>query len=473
METIAAELPANEDAATADALPPDIYERLVRESFLRTAIIAPLSGAFAMLFGGLSWARTDNPWLLAWTVVALVIAASRLVLVRAFRLRPEAQPIEAWARQITTTSWLAALNTSLLALTFVFVADPMVHTLAGLVMFTCVPSAALPRARVPPNGGAWQFRLVLGALAAGLASIGNGSYLVIAGMVLLIAIMLPVFMRRYYVERVGALVADREKATLLIEVAAQKAEAEAASRAKSMFLASMSHELRTPLNAIIGFSDLIRMEAFGPLDNARYRTYVEDIATSGRHLLALINDVLDMSKIEVGRMVLVEEETDLAMLARGSCDSLRLQAAAAQVALVCEAQACPMIGDPQRIRQVLLNLLSNAIKYTRPDGRVVVTAAVDAAGATILRVKDDGVGIAPEHLDTVMEMFGQVDSEINRMKPGTGLGLPLSQRLVTLHGGTLTIESRQGEGTCVTVAFPPERTVASGGPARMACERPG
>ena len=211
----------------------------------------------------------------------------------------------------------------------------------------------------------------------------------------------------------------------------------------------------------IGFSDLMLSEKLGPIGNERYRGYVEDIASSGRHLLALINDVLDMSKIEVGRMVLHEEETDLSDLARLCCESVRLQAIAGGVTLTREiGQEHLVFGDAQRLRQILLNLLTNAIKYTRDGGNVCIRVAVDPAGATLLEIEDTGVGIAPEDLATVMDMFGQIENDINRTKAGTGLGLPLTQRLVQLHGGTLALASELGRGTRVTVRLPPERTIA-------------
>jgi signal transduction histidine kinase len=461
METIPPEFPAEGFSAEAEPLPPDIHARLVAESYARTAVVAPIIGGSSIVLGGLSWLRIESPWLLAWIATSVVITVVRLMLVRGYRRGGGKSKSDYWARVSARTSWIAAVHMCLVAPVFVLVGDPMVHALIGVMMFTCIPSGAVPRRNAPPNSGAWQFRLVLGALAAGLAATGDHNYIAIATVVAAIAIALPMFLRRSYVERLNALASAREKAALLAQLVSQKADAEAASRAKSAFLASMSHELRTPLNAIIGFSDLIRLEMFGPIGNDRYRTYIEDIASSGKHLLALINDVLDMSKIEVGRMVLHEEETDLSDLARHCCESVRLQAAAGRVTLACNtADAHWVFGDPQRFRQILLNLLSNAIKYTGEEGRVTVTVAVDATGATLLEVEDTGVGIAPEDLATVMEMFGQIESDINRTKPGTGLGLPLTQRLVQLHGGTLSIDSEPGRGTRVTARFPVERTLS-------------
>jgi signal transduction histidine kinase len=462
METISSDPAATATGGDREVLPRDVRSRLVKESYARTAITVPVLAVSALLLGGESWLRTGSSWLLLWTVVSLAISAARLLLVRAYRRRRD-ENLEFWAAASDRLSLAAAIHTSLLAPVFVLVNDSLVHLLIGLLMFTCIPSGAVPRESAPPNAGAWQFRLVLGALAVGMAATGETVHIVIALVVVAIAFLLPSILRPAYAERLAAISADRSKAELLAQLVAQKAEAEAASRAKSAFLANMSHEFRTPLNAIIGFSDLMLSGAFGPIGNERYRAYIEDIASSGRHLLALINDVLDMSKIEVGRMVLYEEETDLSDLARLCCQSVRPQALAGKVALIYDlGEAHLVYGDSQRLRQTLLNLLSNAIKYTREDGRVSVRINVDAAGATVLEVEDTGVGISPEDLATVMDMFGQVENDINRRKAGTGLGLPLTQRLVQLHGGTLALDSELGRGTRVTVRLPPERTISRG-----------
>ena len=234
-----------------------------------------------------------------------------------------------------------------------------------------------------------------------------------------------------------------------------KEQAETANRAKSGFLANMSHELRTPLNAIIGFSETMVKQLLGPLSNARYREYAEHINLSGQHLLALINDLLDLSKIEAGKLELVEETVDFRILMKDCQLLVRDLAHSKQLALFTEIalELTAVYCDEQKLKQVIVNLLSNAIKFTEPGGRVTVTAACEMADLHIA-VSDTGIGIAPEQMAKVMQPFGQADEAHNREHKGTGLGLPLSKGLVELHGGTLALDSVLGEGTTVSIRLP-------------------
>ena len=237
--------------------------------------------------------------------------------------------------------------------------------------------------------------------------------------------------------------------------------AAAGSQAKSQFLATMSHELRTPLNAVIGFSQILAAEIFGPLGDPRYRDYSRTISESGTHLLNLINDVLDFSKSEAGKLELHEEPVDLTETAEHAMRIVSGQAQARKVALAFEAETglLPVLADPKRVKQVLLNLLSNAIKFTPEDGRITVKAYRRGDGMAV-DVADTGIGIAAEDVPTALERFGQVDRELARKHEGTGLGLPLSKRLMELHGGTLELRSAPGVGTTVTITFPATRVIA-------------
>ncbi|MDO8421522.1 MAG: MHYT domain-containing protein [Parvibaculum sp.] len=236
--------------------------------------------------------------------------------------------------------------------------------------------------------------------------------------------------------------------------------AAASSQAKSQFLATMSHELRTPLNAIIGFSEILATELFGPMGNPRYRDYACDVRESGSHLLSLINDILDFSKVDAGHLQLDDENIALDQVIEESIRMVRQQASHQEITLAADIDAnLPMIhADHRRIRQVLLNLLSNATKFTPAGGRIVVAAHYDGE-KILLSVEDTGIGIAHDDIPKALERFGQIDSSLNRKYQGTGLGLPLSKRLIELHGGTLSIMSVLGEGTIVTAAFPANRTV--------------
>jgi signal transduction histidine kinase len=234
-----------------------------------------------------------------------------------------------------------------------------------------------------------------------------------------------------------------------------KREAEAANASKSRFLANMSHELRTPLNAIIGFSEIINGQFFGDVGNERYLDYSGDILRSGRHLLAVINDVLDLSKSEAGKMVLMVRETDMADLLSDCVAMVGEQCAEAGLDLTMADLDRPLLldGDPAKLRQIFLNLLSNAIKFTERGGTVSLSVT-GSDSAIAVTVADTGIGMNPEDVEIAFQPFGQVDDRLERRYEGTGLGLPLTKALVDLHKGTIVIDSARGAGTRVTVTFP-------------------
>jgi signal transduction histidine kinase/integral membrane sensor domain MASE1 len=249
----------------------------------------------------------------------------------------------------------------------------------------------------------------------------------------------------------------------LRELEQARKTAETANRAKSEFLASMSHELRTPLNAIIGFSEVMQQETFGPIGDARYVDYMRDIHGSGQHLLGLINDILDLSRIEAGRFELNPTEIDIADLLASTCKFFQVGAEQRQIEIECNLQAALplLVADERAVKQVLINLIANALKFTPPKGRITLTAGTLAAGAIEIAVSDTGVGIREADLEKVFEIFGQSDHDIARKEKGSGLGLPISRGLIELHGGTLRLESKIGKGTKVTMKFPPERSKAA------------
>lgn len=262
---------------------------------------------------------------------------------------------------------------------------------------------------------------------------------------------------------VTVLVVEARDITERVEAAERLAtaldQAEAANRAKSAFLATMSHELRTPLNAIIGFSDIMLHELFGPLGSPRYRDYARHVQNSGRHLLDLINDVLDMSKLEAGRYTLDENWLEPAD-AIETCRALTaVPADVGGVALTveCAPDLPKLLADERALRQVLLNLLSNAVKFTPRDGRVTVSAVQEADGGIAITVRDTGIGIAADALARILEPFQQADSSISGRFGGTGLGLSICRDLMGLHGGSLSIDSEPGRGTAATIRFPAAR----------------
>jgi signal transduction histidine kinase len=238
-------------------------------------------------------------------------------------------------------------------------------------------------------------------------------------------------------------------------------DAQAANRTKSQFLANMSHELRTPLNAIIGFSEIISKDLLQVGSPNEYRDYAGDINSSGQNLLQIINDILDMSKIDAGKLELREEIFDIDAAVAHCVRMIGGRAHEAGVLVSNElAAALPRLrADPVRFKQIVLNLLSNAVKFTPGPGSVRIFAEVRHDGALTLMISDTGIGMSPEELEIAMQPFRQIDSDLARKHEGTGLGLPLTKALVELHSGILTIRSDKGRGTEVSVAFPPERVV--------------
>ena len=236
-------------------------------------------------------------------------------------------------------------------------------------------------------------------------------------------------------------------------------EAQVANKAKSEFLANMSHELRTPLNAICGFSEILNKEMFGPIGQPQYADYANDIHASGTHLLSIINDILDLAKAESGKLVLYESDVNVGDIAHTCLRICSAEADRRGVSLktggLARSPIC--VFDERLIRQALLNLLSNAIKFTQPGGVVTLAVSVEADARVRVCVADNGAGIAAEDLERVMKPFEQVESAMIRKHGGTGLGLPYTRKIVEIHGGSLTLESKQGVGTRANLMLPPWR----------------
>jgi len=238
-----------------------------------------------------------------------------------------------------------------------------------------------------------------------------------------------------------------------------RSQAEMANHAKSEFLANMSHELRTPLNAIIGFSEIIAHELFGPLGNEKYLDYMKDIHQSSLHLLSIINDVLDMSKIEAGKLELSKEPLNIRHLIGEVVRMMRERAESGGIELMTQLSdsEVEIWADERAMKQIFLNLLSNAIKFSRDGGEVCIRVLSDEPGLAVVEFADHGIGMNEEELQRALQPFGQAKPSTTRNYGGTGLGLPITKGLIEAHGGKLAIESRAGRGTIARISLPTER----------------
>jgi two-component system cell cycle sensor histidine kinase PleC len=257
------------------------------------------------------------------------------------------------------------------------------------------------------------------------------------------------------------LIAELEVAKSMSDEARRRAEE--ANLAKSRFLASMSHELRTPLNAILGFSEVMSTEVLGPLNNPTYKEYVVDIHTSGEHLLNLINEILDLSRIEAGRYQLNEESVQLIDITDDCIGMVQLRAKAKSIRIIdqFEPEMPALWADEKSIRQVILNLLSNAVKFTPSGGEIVVKAGWTASGGQYVSIKDNGPGIPEEEIPVVLSAFGQGSIAIKSAEQGTGLGLPIVQAILHKHDGQFILKSKLREGTEVIAILPAKRVLQS------------
>ena len=254
-------------------------------------------------------------------------------------------------------------------------------------------------------------------------------------------------------EKILGLISIRDVLALALEIA------EEANKAKSQFLSNMSHELRTPLNPIIGFSEILYKEKFGPIGCEKYREYAGTIHDSGEHLLALIDDVLEMSKLDESKDKLDEENITVSEIIHSTIEYIGARRTQKQIAISVDADDDSWVlrADKEKVKHILFILISNAIKFTEPGGTVSVGTRCSADFGYAIFVSDTGIGIAEADVEKALSAFGQVDGDLNRQYEGTGLGLPLAKHLVELHGGSLYLESGEGIGTTVTVRFPPDR----------------
>jgi signal transduction histidine kinase len=441
----------------------DIEHKIASErAELLYASPLPMSVALilALSLSAMLWGVLPHWAIFGWLTFAAVTILVRMRLRKAF-LASDRQHPAVWLERYALGAFALGLIWSLTGIV-IWISDDALSQVAvivvaygmtsGAVGANCAYTPAVDRFIWPP------FLMISG----GLAWQGDRIHVGLALLGMLYICSLTIVSRVARRTIINAIRTKYEKQALADRLAAALTEVEASGRAKSSFLATMSHELRTPLNAIIGFSEMLNEQRHGPLGANQYRDYVRDIHHSGKHLLDLVNDILDLTKIEAGRMDLREELVDTGELVPICCRMLRQKAEQGGVAI--ETRVLPglnpMRADRAKVRQILFNLVSNAIKFTPSGGQVVVSAEPCPGGGIALAVADTGIGIAPEEIPLALQPFRQIDNTLSRVHQGTGLGLPLAKALVELHGGSLDIVSQPNVGTTVTVTFPADRVVA-------------
>ena len=446
---------------------------------LRLHINAVLQGAAAppvlvllTAIGGLWF--DDAVWLLAWALMTLVVYAGLILVARrASRGHSNDESFGRWRNRFLTACTLIGFTWAFFAYqdcttcqgdTFVFYKSAvLLIALAATAMATFALRHALYFAAAP----------IVAALAlrAGISrDVADFSAL---AMISAAALFFVYMSKRLYTTNVKMLSFQTEKDDLIAELEVANSVSDEARRraeesnlAKSRFLASMSHELRTPLNAILGFSEVMSGEVLGPMENASYKEYVGDIHRSGQHLLNLINEILDLSRIEAGRYELNENALSLADIAEDCIGLVQLKARSKNIRITeVFEENLPMVwADEKSMRQVTLNLLSNAVKFTPSGGEIRVTIGWTAGGGQYMAIKDNGPGIAEEEIPVVLSAFGQGSVAIKSAEQGTGLGLPIVQAILAKHGGEFVLKSKLREGTEGIAILPAKRVLESMAP---------
>jgi two-component system cell cycle sensor histidine kinase PleC len=431
-----------------------------------TAAIVPM----IMLTGGTS--ALFLPWMpaLGWTVAMLALHALTTLLCARFR-RESAEPgvLARYRALFATLDFIAAIGWVVLLAGLVASHGVGAREFALLAALVYIAGMAMLSAPIPGVVYAGTLPVILVACGFYLAQNSITDF-ALAALMLEASACFLIVSRRLNGIALGALEARGEKDALIgeLEQAVAKSDdallrAEAASLAKSRFLAQMSHELRTPLNAILGFSEVMKSEILGAHANPTYREYAGDIHSSGQHLLNLINEILDLSRIEAGRYELNEEAVPLASVVEDCRHLLKIRAKTRGIAIheLYEAELPRLWADERALRQICLNLLSNAIKFTPQGGEIWLKVGWTYSGGQYLSVRDTGPGIPEHEIPIVMASFGQGSNAIKTAEQGAGLGLPIVKGLIDLHGGTFQLKSRLREGTEVIVTFPSERVMAA------------
>ena len=440
-------------------------ERSIRAEQLRLLFKSPISLAGSALAVAVSlavlWESVPASLLLAWSgAILLWLGVRGIMWLRFRRHESDDNLVVRWERPAVVMMSGSGLLWGAFGAGFYLPGDPELSAFVILIIASMVVGGTFAYAAYLPAFNAFVITTI-GPLAVS-SFLHSTATSVIFGATTAVNLALMLSMGRS-VNRsiVGMIRLKFANADLVDHLRQAKEAAEVASRVKSEFLATMSHELRTPLNAVLGFAEMIRDARSGPVDT-KYRDYAGDIHSSGEHLLALISDILDISKIEAGRLELHEERISIGALAARCLSLIAPKAEDAGIAVrVRLPPELPMVrADEMRLKQAMLNLLSNAVKFTPRGGSIEIAAALVEDGGLEATIADTGIGMRREEIPVALEPFRQVDSKTTRNFGGTGLGLPLARRLMELHGGYLKIASAVGLGTTVTMGLPRERVVA-------------